>query len=62
MTAGMPIWVRVSGIMALALVAVIVGSMLLGSSPMEGMEHNGAPTGPGAPSGDPAPSHVRPSH
>jgi hypothetical protein len=54
-----PIWVRVPGIIALALVGIVVGAMLLGGgSGMDRMEHEG----PAAPSGNPTPSHVRPTH
>jgi hypothetical protein len=72
LTTSIPIWVRVSGIIALVLVGVVVSSMLLGGS--SGMDHvggrerggqmeqNEGQTGPAAPSGNPTPSHVRPSH
>lgn len=61
---GIPIWVRVSGIIALALVAVVVGSMLLAgaSAQMERMDHNVGPTGSAAPAASVTPPHVRPSH
>lgn len=53
----LPIWVRVSGLLALVLAGVVVGSMLLGgtSGRTEG-DHTGPPTGSAAP------IHVRPTH
>lgn len=64
-----PIWVRVPLVMAVALVAIIVGSLWLGGAAMEGMDHTGPPSGPTAPAGvptppagAPTPPHVRPSH
>ena len=48
-----PIWVTVSGILALLLVGLVVSSTLLGGSQMggmEGMDHNGGQSGPAAPS------------
>ncbi len=53
LTSSMPIWVRVSGIIALVLVGVVVGSMLLDSrsmGQMGGMDHSGGSTGQAAPS------------
>ncbi len=61
LTTSIPIWVRVSGIIALVLVGVVVSSMLLGGTvggtgghggggEMRGMDHNGGQTGPAAPS------------
>jgi hypothetical protein len=59
----MPIWVTVSGVLALLLGAAIVSSTLLGGSQMggvemEGMDHNGGQSGPVTPSeppGNPTP-------
>jgi hypothetical protein len=68
---GIPIWVRVSGIIALVLVGMVVSSMLLGGSSgghegsrdsgsqmegMEGMEHDGGQTGPAVPSAESQPA------
>lgn len=58
----MPIWVRVSGAIAVALLVVVVGSMLLGGSRMDGVHHTGPPTGSAAPGPGATPPHVRPSH
>jgi hypothetical protein len=67
-----PIWVRVSGIIALVLVGVVVSSMLLGGSSgmdheggrdrssqmggMEGMDHNGGQTEQVVPSAESQPA------
>ena len=66
---GIPIWVRVSGIIALVLVGVVVSSMLLGGSSsgghegsrdsgsqMGGMDHNGGQTKPVVPSAESQPA------
>src|ERR687892_2003006 len=48
-----PIWVTVSGILALLLVGLVVSSTLLGGSQMggmEGMDHKAGQSGPAAPS------------
>lgn len=58
----MPIWVRVSGLIALVLVGSVVGSMLLGGSSGQTEGDHSAPTGSAAPSRPVAPSHVRPTH
>lgn len=68
MLAKIPIWVRVSGITTLVLVAVVVSSMLLGSGAAGGtggMDRNPGETGAVAPSVTPSagpPDHVRPNH
>ena len=69
---GIPVWVRVSGIIALVLAGVVVSSMLLGGSSsggheggrdsgsqmegMEGMNHNEGQTEPVVPSAESQPT------
>ncbi|MBI2171536.1 MAG: hypothetical protein HYU30_05890 [Chloroflexi bacterium] len=70
LTIGIPIWVRVSGIIALVLVGVFLSSMWLSGvsagandgGRMQGMGHSGGQTGPAAPCSDQTlPTEGRPS-
>ena len=66
--AGIPLWVRVSAIIAVVLVGILVGSTLLGGTPVAGhgrggptgeMEHGAGHTGSATPvdHGGPARAH-----
>lgn len=76
-TTSIPIWVRVSAVIALVLVGVVISSMLLGSTTaapghssggdmsgmgqMRGMDHGMGQAGPAAPCGSEPMEHRAPS-